>query len=208
VLLRLVYGLPAGVAADVFSLEGCHSTSLTRWLSLASVEYRPDGLPRRVTIGTQPPRPECQRTAQALLLMSTAPSEEADAAARPQSLLALFEPEAYECADAAASAPAAPTIPDTVRVRGPVIAPKLVKRVQPIYPKEARKNREEGVSLFEAIITPEGCIEEPRLLQSATPTLDVMGMEALTRWKYQPATLNGRPVRVYLTVTVTFRLNS
>jgi len=27
------------------------------------------------------------------------------------------------------------------------------------------------------------------------------------QWKYKPATLNGRSVRVYLTVTVTFRLN-
>jgi outer membrane biosynthesis protein TonB len=34
-----------------------------------------------------------------------------------------------------------------------------------------------------------------------------MGMEAISRWQYQPATLDGRPVRVYLTVTVTFRLN-
>ena len=46
-----------------------------------------------------------------------------------------------------------------------------------------------------------------RLLKSSTPTLDVVGMEAVSRWKYAPAPLNGRTVRVYLTVTVTYRLN-
>jgi outer membrane biosynthesis protein TonB len=29
---------------------------------------------------------------------------------------------------------------------------------------------------------------------------------AIQKWKYKPATLNGRPVSVYLTVTVNFTL--
>ena len=205
-LLSLVTGLPPGVAADLFDLEGCHSTSFTRWLSLASVEFRPDGLPRRVTVGTQPPKPSCQRTAQALFLMSD--SEEADAVDHPRSYLALFDPQMYACKDRAALAEVAvKPAPDVVRVRGDVVAPKLLKRVEPVYPASARKKGEEGVSLYEAIISADGCIEAPRLLQSSTPTLDIMGMEAISRWQYQPATLNGRPVRVTLTVTVTFRLN-
>ena len=207
-LLHLVPGLPAGVAADLFDLESCRSTSFTRWLSLASVEFRPDGLPRRVTIASQPPKPSCQRTAHALFLMSEAPSEQVDAADHPQSYVALFDPEMYECEDRAAIAElAVKPAADVLRVRGHVNPPRLVKRVQPIYPPEARKNREQGVSVYEAIISPDGCIEDPRLLQSSTPTLDIMGMEAISRWQYRPATLDGRPVRVYLTVTVTFRLN-
>lgn len=207
-LLRLVAGLPAGVASDVFDLESCRSSSFTRWLSLAAVEFRPDGLPRRVTIGTQPPKPACQRTAQALFLMSEAPTEQADAAALPQSYVALFDPAFYECESRADAAEAAQKpVPDVVRVRGHINRPRLVRRVQPIYPLEARKRREEGVSVYEAIISPNGCLQDPRLLQSSTPTLDIMGMEAISRWQYQPATLDGRPVRVYLTVTVTFRLN-
>jgi outer membrane biosynthesis protein TonB len=31
-------------------------------------------------------------------------------------------------------------------------------------------------------------------------------MRAVQQWKYRPATFNNRPVPVYLTVTVTFRL--
>ena len=70
-----------------------------------------------------------------------------------------------------------------------------------------RRNHEQGVSLYEGIITTTGCVTDLRLLKSSSPVLDIMGMEAIAQWRYQPATLNGRPVRVYLTVTVTFRLN-
>ena len=37
--------------------------------------------------------------------------------------------------------------------------------------------------------------------------IDASAVRAVQQWKYKPATLNGRAVRVYLTVTVTFRLN-
>jgi TonB family protein len=206
-LLRLVTGLPNGVAADLFDLESCHSTQAMRWLSLARVEFRPDGLPRRVTIGTQPPSASCQRTAQALFLMSDAPATAADPAERGLSYLALFDPEVYECTDRAAPKEKKGTSTiDVVRVRGEVVPPKIQKRITPAYPPDSRKKGEEGVSVYEAIISPNGCVEDPRLVQSSAPTLDVMGMEAVSRWRYTPATLNGRPVRVYLTVTVTYRL--
>jgi TonB family protein len=82
----------------------------------------------------------------------------------------------------------------------------LQKKVQPIYPPSSRKNKEEGVSVIGAIISEEGCVEFPEVLQSATPTLDIMAMEGVTRWRYQPASLDGRPVRVFLTVSVNFHL--
>jgi protein TonB len=39
----------------------------------------------------------------------------------------------------------------------------------------------------------------PSLLQQAA-------MDALRQWKYQPATLDGKPVAMHLTVTIQFRL--
>ena len=210
-LLRLVSDLPPGVAADVFELEDCKSSNFTRWLGLAAVDFRPDGAPRRVTIGTQPPKQSCQRTAQTLFLMSLAPAEVADAARESLGMIVLFDPDMYKCADRSELARVSPTNKsqtDPVKVRGAVVAPRLIKRVEPLYPAASRKAGEEGVSVYEAIISPEGCIVEPRLLRSSAPVLDAMGMEAISRWQYQPATLNGKPVRVYLTVTVTFRLRA
>jgi len=90
--------------------------------------------------------------------------------------------------------------------RGDVHAPVLVRRVEPVYPEAARKGRLEGDVALEAIITPEGEIEEVRVLKSAGALLDSSARTAVERWKYRPATLNGRAVRVLLTVTISFRL--
>lgn len=92
-------------------------------------------------------------------------------------------------------------------VGGDVKAPRLVVRVEPTYPEAARKARIEGVVILEAIITPSGSVEQARVVKSVHPLLDDSAQRALLQWRYGPATLNGRPVRVYLTVTVSFILH-
>jgi periplasmic protein TonB len=89
---------------------------------------------------------------------------------------------------------------------GEVAYPMLVHRVEPDYPDAARRARIEGVVILDAIITASGEVEEVRLLKSASPILDDAAMRAVRRWSYRPATLNGRAVRVRLTVTVNFFL--
>ena len=96
---------------------------------------------------------------------------------------------------------------EPLRVGGDVKAPVLSSRVEPQYPEAARKARMEGVIILEAIITADGNVEDVRVLKSVNPLLDASAVRAVQQWKYKPATLNGRAVRVYLTVTVTFRLN-
>ena len=89
---------------------------------------------------------------------------------------------------------------------GDIRAPALLTRVEPDYPEAARKARAEGVVILEAVIGSDGAVEDIRLVRSAFPLLDDAARRAVARWRYRPATLNGRPVRVYLTVTVDFRL--
>jgi protein TonB len=85
--------------------------------------------------------------------------------------------------------------------------PRLVHRVEPVYPETARKVRAEGVVILEAIITTDGRVEELRVLRSPNPLLSEAAVSAVGLWRYLPATLNGRPVRVFLTVTVDFKLH-
>ena len=96
---------------------------------------------------------------------------------------------------------------EPLRVGGEVKAPVLQSRVEPTYPEAARKARMEGVVILEAIITASGSVEEVKVLKSVNPLLDASAVRAVQGWKYKPATLNGRAVRVYLTVTVTFNLH-
>src|SRR6266498_3233107 len=53
----------------------------------------------------------------------------------------------------------------------------------------------------------EGGVEDVKVLKSVNPLLDASAVRAVQQWRYRPATLNGRAVRVYLTVTVTFNLH-
>ena len=86
------------------------------------------------------------------------------------------------------------------------IGPIEVTRVKPQYPEAARKARMQGVVILEAIITKTGDVESVRVLRGLNPLLDSAAIRAVQQWKYKPATFNGRPVPVYLTVTVTFTL--
>ena len=205
-LLRLVGGMPEGVADDLLKIEPCRSPS-SRY-SVAILEFRADGAPRRVRPRVVAAGAACERVANALFLMSRAPDDLADPSADNAAYLALLLPTAVACADIPMPM-AKPSVDDQaiVRVRGKVEAPKLESRVEPRYPEDARKRHEQGVSIYEAIITTTGCVTNLRLLKSSTPELDMMGMEAVAQWRYRPARLNGRAVRVYLTVTVTYRLN-
>ena len=90
---------------------------------------------------------------------------------------------------------------------GGVTAPELIERIDPLYPEAARKLRQEGTVLLEAVITSSGLVEDVRIVGSAGPLLDAAAVSAVRRWRYRAATLNGRSVAVFLTVKVRFGLN-
>ncbi len=97
------------------------------------------------------------------------------------------------------------TIEEPLRIGGEVQAPIEVFRVQPQYPEEARKARVKGFVILETTITKEGTVESAHVVHG-DPRLNDAVIKAVLQWKYKAATVNGRPVRVYLTVTVPFNL--
>jgi protein TonB len=64
----------------------------------------------------------------------------------------------------------------------------------------------EGVVILQAVINRSGLIEELTLERSAHPLLDEAAIRAVKQWIYRPATLDGRPMKVYFTVTVNFHI--
>jgi periplasmic protein TonB len=93
-----------------------------------------------------------------------------------------------------------------IRIGGPVIAPVRVKVVNPVYSEIARKARVQGPVILEAIIDKQGNVTDVRVLRGLPMGLSQAAAEAVRKWKYQPATMFGKPVSVYLTVTVQFTL--
>ena len=95
--------------------------------------------------------------------------------------------------------------PGPVRVGGTIREPKKLNDVRPFYPAIARQARVQGVVILEALIAPDGRVEEVTVLKGV-PLLDEAAMEAVRQWVYTPTLLNGVPVPVIMTVTVAFSL--
>ena len=104
---------------------------------------------------------------------------------------------------AVADTPPPPVAP--VRPGGKIREPQRVVNVAPNYPDVARIAHVEGIVILEAVIGPDGVVRDVRVLRSK-PLLDEAAMAAVRQWRYTPTLLNGTPVAVVMTVTVTFKL--
>jgi protein TonB len=94
---------------------------------------------------------------------------------------------------------------EPIRQGGKIQAANLIHQVTPIYPPLARQARVQGVVVMEALISKDGSIESLRVV-SGHPLLSQAALDAVKQWKYRPTLLNGEPVEVITTVTVTFNL--
>jgi protein TonB len=100
-----------------------------------------------------------------------------------------------------------PPPPDKpVRVGGQIKAPRKVRDQPPAYPDVAKQARVEGVVVLEAVISPVGRVTEVKVLRGS-PLLDDAAVNAVKSWVYTPTLLNGVPVPVVMTVTVSFKLS-
>lgn len=93
-----------------------------------------------------------------------------------------------------------------IRVGGDVLRPEKISGPDPQYTEIARKARVQGVVILEAIIDKNGEVQNLKVLKGLPMGLDQAALDAVSRWRFQPATLNGKPVDVYYNLTVNFRL--
>lgn len=84
--------------------------------------------------------------------------------------------------------------------------PVLLHRVNPEYPEVVRRARIQGVVVLRAVINREGVVEDVKVQRSDHPMLDQSATRAVLQWRYRPAYFNGKPLRVYFTVTVKYTL--
>jgi protein TonB len=98
-----------------------------------------------------------------------------------------------------------PAPPAPVRPGGHIRAPLRIRDAAPVYPAIALAARVEGTVVIDTVIDEEGRVQSARVLRSI-PLLDEAALAAVRQWAYTPTLLNGVPVPVVMTVTVTFRL--
>lgn len=81
----------------------------------------------------------------------------------------------------------------------------IIKRVQPVYPAQARQMHLEGKVELQANIAQSGSISGVKQL-SGDRMLGRAAIDAVRQWKYKPYYLNGEPVEVETQITVNFKL--
>ncbi len=85
-------------------------------------------------------------------------------------------------------------------------APKLIKRVVPIYPEEARKNRVTSTVVVEIIINGKGEVIQAKV-ESGHPLFNEAALQAVKQWRFEPYIVNGKAISVKVLVPVVFKLS-
>ena len=101
---------------------------------------------------------------------------------------------------------AIPAAPKRIKISQGVTRGSLIQKIEPGYPFIARTARIQGQVVLEAIISKTGEIQN-LVLVSGHPMLVPAAIEAVRQWRYRPFLLNGEPVEVETTITVTFQLS-
>jgi protein TonB len=95
----------------------------------------------------------------------------------------------------------------TYRVGGSVLAPRPLAMPDPEYTEPAREAKLEGMCVLGLIVGADGKPRDIRVIRKLGMGLDEKAMIAVSQWTFAPATRDGIPVPVQISVQVSFKLN-
>jgi TonB family protein len=87
-----------------------------------------------------------------------------------------------------------------------VSAPKVIYNPDPEYSEKARQAKFQGVCVLFLMVGTDGIPQDIRVARSLGLGLDEKAIEAVKKWRFEPARRNGVPVAVTVNVEVAFRL--
>lgn len=96
---------------------------------------------------------------------------------------------------------ASETLPENVSL------PTLVERAEPIYPDALRKDRVGGKVVLKAVICSDGVPRALEVVSAKHEGFREAAIDAVRRWRYEPARRDGEPVAVRFAVQVSFRVS-
>jgi protein TonB len=114
--------------------------------------------------------------------------------------LAVFPLVVIACAQSSSNVQTSPDVP------AGIIAPRVIHKVNPVYPAELRKEGVTGTVTIQATIDKTGRLLEPNVVRSADHRLDELALAAVRKWVFKPGTINGEPADVLYLVDVSFSI--
>jgi len=120
-------------------------------------------------------------------------------------------PKEYKIADAATpsqAAPASPTLasPGAYRVGGGVSAPRIVHSENPQYTEQARAAKINGICMLAVVVGTDGMPQDVRIVRKLGYGLDEQAVEAVRKYRFEPAMHDGKPVPVEVNIQVAFKI--
>lgn len=82
---------------------------------------------------------------------------------------------------------------------------RLIHRVEPQYPDEARAQNIQGSVVLEVQIGEDGSVSNLKVVEG-NPLLAEAAMQAVKQWRYQPYSVDGRPVEMQTRIAIKFTL--
>lgn len=124
------------------------------------------------------------------ILILAAPAEPASPArARP------FKRERIALCEKKKDVPFAPSDPQPLKLPDPRIKrPVLIRRTDIL--KEMGVTDVRGFVLLETVIDEDGCVRQPKVIKGVGTLLATAAVKSVRRWVFEPATRDGRPVRL------------
>lgn len=95
--------------------------------------------------------------------------------------------------------------PGVFSVGNGVSAPKLLLKVDPIYPEGAEGSADPRTVQLSIVVNTDGKAENIQVVKSVDPDFDASAISAIQQWRFQPGMNNGAPVNVTARVEVNFR---
>ncbi|MEM7353799.1 MAG: energy transducer TonB [Acidobacteriota bacterium] len=91
-----------------------------------------------------------------------------------------------------------------VEVSGDIEPPRRLETPLPVYPNTAWAQGITGDVLVQAVIDETGAVADVKVLKGLPHGLTEAAVEAIRRWRFEPATRHGQPVAVYHNLSVRF----
>ena len=86
-----------------------------------------------------------------------------------------------------------------------VKAPVLIREVKPNYTDEAKARGVQGVVEMECVVLTDGTVDpNVKVTKSLDQDLDQQAVIALRQWRFRPGTKDDKPVKVMVSVEMTF----
>ena len=91
-----------------------------------------------------------------------------------------------------------------VRAETKTEPPVPVRTVAPEYPSEMRREGINGVVMVKCTIDEQGNVADTNVVKSSNAEFDRYAIDALKKWKFKPASEDGKAITISVTIPVKF----